>query len=110
MKFSLIFILVLITTTYGDMMLKKASSEPSFFLSPSFGIGVGIYILQAFFWTMMYKYMEFGTMAVVYSVGLVIFSVLTGMWFFHESLTLVKGVGISLALLSLILMSISSTS
>ena len=107
MKFIGIFAIVLLTTVYGDMMLKKASMTPSFFTSYEFLIGMGIYILEAILWTMMYRYMEFGVMSVIYSVGLVMLSVLLGMVVFHEPLTLVKGIGITLALLSLILMNVS---
>jgi multidrug transporter EmrE-like cation transporter len=101
----LLMLVLTIITVFADALLKKASHAASSFLQPSFFVGVIIYIVTAFFWVQIYRTMKFSHAAIVYSVMLITITVMVGIFFFHEKLSVIEYVGLILGLLSVLLLS-----
>lgn len=92
------------TTILADYFLKLASERPSWAGSPPFLIGAGIYALSAVGWVLAMQQMKLATIAVVYSAMTLLMLAALGVIVFRETLTAREGLGLALALASLLLL------
>ncbi len=91
-------------TIFGDYYLKLASHKSNTFLTREFGIGLAVYIVTAFIWTYIYRNSHFGIAGVVYSILSLLLFVFTGIIFFQETVDLTEILGISLGVVSLLML------
>lgn len=89
----------------GDILLKKASQQESWFSNPYFVFGFIVYSSTAFGWIFAMKYLNMATVGVVYSVTTIVFLALSGAILFSERLAMSEYIGILLAVGSLIILS-----
>ncbi len=88
----------------GDFFIKLSGQGIKFMEIKWFVIGFLIYGLTAFGWFYVMKDIKLATLGVFYAVSTVIFLVIVGVFYFKESLNVYEIVGISLALISLIIL------
>lgn len=68
--------------------------------------GMFFYTAGTFFWAYSLRFGELSKLIVIFSVLNLILAVLAGLFFFHESLTILQWVGVAFGLVSVILLSI----
>src|SRR5262245_10584350 len=88
----------------GDYFLKLASSNENSLKTPSFYIGFVLYASTAFGWVFVMKHLKLATIAVVYSVSMVLLLTAIGVVIFRESLSYYEIAGLVMAIASLILL------
>lgn len=88
----------------GDYFLKRASLQEYPLRTGSFAIGFAVYGSTAFGWLFVMRYMKLGTIGVVYSMSLIVFLTLVGVFVFGESINRYEILGIVLALAALVLL------
>src|SRR5215813_4585031 len=71
----------------GDYFLKLASASESSLKTTSFYVGFVVYASTAFGWVFVMKHLKLATIAVVYSVSMVLLLTVVGLVFFRESLS-----------------------
>lgn len=94
-----------IATTLGDYFLKKASQHDTPILTGLFVLGALIYSATAFGWVWLMPQIKLANLAAIFSISTTLLLVTLGRFVFKETLTLPEGVGIALAVMSLILLS-----
>lgn len=92
------------TTIVADYFLKLASERSPWATSVPFALGAAIYAASAVGWVLAMQEMKLATMAVVYSALTLVMLAGLGVVVFRETLSLREGIGLALALLSLLLM------
>lgn len=97
-----VIVLVSIFSILADIILKKAADNNNYIFLI---IGCGLYVLDAFFWFIAYKYSKFSTVGILYSLSVVFLSVLTGIFYFKERINIVEVIGLVLGFVSIILLS-----
>ena len=101
---------VLVTITFsvigvlGDYFLKLASGRDRPLRTSSFYLGFALYASTAFGWVFVMKHLKLATISVLYSVSLVLLLTAIGVVLFQESLNYFEGIGIVLAVISLVLL------
>src|SRR6188474_3203684 len=101
---------ILVTVTFsmigvvGDYFLKVASQREQPLASGWFYLGFALYASTAFGWVFVMKHLKLATIAVVYSVSMVVLLTAIGLLFFHESLSYYEIAGLVMAIASLILL------
>ena len=88
----------------GDYFLKLASANENSFKTASFYVGFVLYASTAFGWVFMMKHLKLATIAVVYSISMVLLLTAIGVLFFRESLSHYEIAGLLMAIASLILL------
>lgn len=88
----------------GDYFLKRASLQVYPVKTGSFAVGFTVYALTAFGWLYVMRHMKLGTIGVVYSMSMIVFLTLTGVFVFGESISKYEILGIILAIASLVLL------
>ena len=88
----------------GDYFLKLASANENPLKTTSFYLGFALYASTAFGWVFVMKHLKLATIAVVYSVSMVVLLTAIGLLFFHESLNYYEIAGLVMAIASLILL------
>src|SRR5262245_43078199 len=71
----------------GDYFLKLASANENPLRTTSFYLGFVLYASTAFGWVFVMKHLKLATIAVVYSVSIVLLLTVIGLVFFRESLS-----------------------
>lgn len=92
------------TTIVADYFLKLASERGRWATSAPFVIGVAIYGASAVGWVLAMQEMNLATIAVIYSALTLLMLAGLGVVVFGELLSLREGLGLALALVSLLLM------
>ena len=92
-------------TTLGDYFLKKASQHDRPILTVLFVLGALIYAATAFGWVWVMPQIKLANLAAIFSISTTLLLVALGTIVFKEALTILEGVGIALAVMSLILLS-----
>ena len=87
--------------TVGDSALKKAGELKYPFESYMFFAGLATYVIDAFLWVFILKYIKFSTSGAIYSIMLAVVTVLFGIFLFKENLTKAEYLGLFLAMVSL---------
>ena len=88
----------------GDYFLKLASAKENPLQTTSFYFGFILYASTAFGWVFVMKHLKLATIAVVYSVSMVLLLTAIGVVFFRESLSHYEIAGLVMAIASLILL------
>jgi len=88
----------------GDYFLKLASANDNSLKTTSFYLGFVLYASTAFGWVFVMKHLKLATIAVVYSVSMVLLLTAIGLFFFRESLSQYEIAGLLMAIASLILL------
>jgi drug/metabolite transporter (DMT)-like permease len=100
----LIAVFLSLVGVIGDFFIKLSGSGTKFMEIKWFVIGFLIYGLTAFGWFYVMKNIKLATLGVFYAISTIIFLVIVGVFYFKESLNVYEIVGISLALISLIIL------
>lgn len=99
--------LVLLLSVIGvaaDAVLKVASLKSSPFTSPWFLLGCVLGVLFAIVWVFLMQNMKIATAGLFYAVASALLLVLIGITFFNERLTPSELTGVSMAMVSLVLL------
>lgn len=88
----------------GDYFLKLASGREQPLRSGVFLVGLLVYSSTAFGWVYVMKSLKLATVSVVYSMSMILLLTALGVFVFGESLSAREGLGIVLALCSLLLL------
>ncbi len=88
----------------GDYFLKLASGKEQPLRSPAFFIGFLVYSSTAFGWVYVMRHLKLATVGVVYSISMILLLTAMGVFLFREALSLREGIGLVLAVVSLILL------
>ena len=82
----------------GDYFLKLASGSDNPLKTTSFYVGFVLYASTAFGWVFVMKHLKLATIAVVYSVSMVLLLTAIGVLFFRESLSAYEVAGLVMAI------------
>lgn len=88
----------------GDFFLKLAGSGQKFMEVKWFLIGFLIYASTAFGWFYVMKHLKLATVGAIYAVIVILLLTLVGTFYFHEQLSFYEIIGITAALISLVLL------
>jgi len=102
------FLIILFLTGVGvfaDSLLKTSGQGEKFIEWRWFWPGLIIYASTAFGWFYVMKHIKLSTLGVFYAVSTVILLTLVSVVFFKENLNMMEGIGIIMAITSLILLS-----
>jgi multidrug transporter EmrE-like cation transporter len=88
----------------GDYFLKLASNRPQPLRTAAFYVGFALYASTAFGWVYVMRHLKLGTIGVLYSVSMILLLTAIGAVAFRESLSAYELAGITLAVISLILL------
>ena len=100
----IIGIILSIVTVVGDVLVKQASLQSSFSGWKFLLLGAVIYALTAFGWFFVMRSMKLSTLGVLYAVTCVVLLAFVSMFFFKEKVSTIEILGISLGILSIILL------
>ncbi len=105
MKPILFVLSIVVLTLIGDYLLKLASARPAPLATWQFAAGAIVYGSSAVGWVYAMKYMSLAGIGVAYSMLVIIFLAIMGMTLFDEKLAPREILGLTLACVSLGLMS-----
>ena len=91
-------------TVFGDALVKHASLKPNLSGWIWLVLGALIYGVTAFGWFFVMRKLKLSTAGVVYSISIIVFLTLISVFYFKEKISLMEIVGISLAIISLIIL------
>lgn len=105
MKISLILLgIVTVVTLIGDYFLKMATRKPEGMASAWFVVGAATYGLLAIGWYFLMKSNSLATIAVMFSASTILLLTALGHFVFKEPFGVREGLGVSLAVLSVVVM------
>lgn len=104
----LIIILLSLIGVLGDFFIKLSGSGVKFIEYKWFIIGLLIYASTSFGWFFVMKYVKLSVLGVLYSISTALFLLILGVLFFKEKLNFYEYAGVLTAIISLILLGISS--
>ncbi len=93
-----------VVTVAGDYLLKQASNQAVPLSSWWFLLGFLVYSSTAFGWVYVMRHVSFATLGAVYAVASVLSLALVGVLLLGESLRWQEGVGIGMAVGSIVLL------
>lgn len=88
----------------ADALMKKAGAGPAYIDWKWFALGTVVYLSTIFGWFWVMKTLKLSTIGVLYGVSSILFLVLAGMLFFGERLNIYEGIGVGLAIASIVLL------
>ena len=91
-------------TVLGDVFIKHASLQSDFNGLKWLVAGAFVYGLTAFGWFFVMRQAKLSTLGVLYAVSIILFLALVSIFYFKEKLTLIEGIGILMAISSLIIL------
>lgn len=104
MKLYLLVLAIVAVTVYADYLLKVASERPNWMSSIEFGAGALLYGATAVGWVIAMKQTSLASVAVSYSVLMLVLVAGLGALVFREALTLRDVIALALACAALSLM------
>ncbi len=93
-----------VITVIGDYFLKLASGQSSPLHSKWFAVGIVLYTATAFGWVYVMRQTNLSTLGAVYSVSTIVLLTFVGVVFFREALHWQEGVGVAMAVASIVLL------
>ena len=96
---------IVVTQIIGDYFIKLASGRTDGVLTSTLILGVVLYGMTAFSWYYLMKMHSLATIGVLYSASTIVLLTALGYFIFKESIGLRDCLGISLAILSVLVMS-----
>lgn len=97
--------IVTVATLLGDYFLKMATGRPEGMASAWFAAGAVTYGLLAFGWYFLMKANSLAMIGVMFSASTILLLTALGCFVFKEQFGLREGLGVSLAVLSVVVMS-----
>lgn len=97
--------IVTLATLLGDYLLKKATTNPEGMSSGWFAAGTVTYGFLAIGWFVLMKSNSLATIGVMFSASTILLLTALGYFVFKEQFGMREALGVSLALLSVVLMS-----
>lgn len=91
-------------TVFADALVKHASLQSAFSGWPALLAGAIIYGLTALGWFFVMRKIKLSTLGVLYAVSCVILLTLVSVFYFKEKISPLEIVGISLAIISIIIL------
>lgn len=88
-------------TVIADYFCKMASAQENPILTKWFVFALIFFASSTFAWVYIMKYLQLGTIGVLYSVSTVLLLTVVGIVFFGEAVTLYEIVGIIMAVIAL---------
>jgi drug/metabolite transporter (DMT)-like permease len=98
-------ILVTAVGVLGDFFIKLSGQGDKFIDWKIFLISLLVYASTAFGWFYLMKHIKLSSLGVIYALSTVLLLVGVGVFYFHEKLNITEIIGISFAVISLILLS-----
>jgi len=92
-------------TVLADSLIKHASLQNAFSGWQMLILGAIIYGLTAFGWFFVMRKIKLSTLGVLYAVSVVVFLTLVSVFYFKEKISTIEIVGISMAIVSLVILS-----
>ena len=92
-------------TVLADSLIKHASLQNAFSGWQMLISGAIIYGLTAFGWFFVMRKIKLSTLGVLYAVSVVVFLTLVSVFYFKEKISTIEIVGISMAIVSLVILS-----
>ena len=105
MNTSIILAAIVVTQIIGDYFIKLASGRADGILTSTFMLGVVFYSATAFGWYFLMKSHSLAAIGVLYSASTILLLTALGYFVFKENIGLKDGLGITLAILSVVVMS-----
>ena len=96
--------LVTAVTLLGDFLLKTATTKPAGMMSGWFAGGALCYVLLAAGWYLLMKNNSLATIGVMFSASTIILLAALGYFAFKEQFGLREALGVSLAILAVVVM------
>lgn len=100
----IILAIVAAATLLGDYFIKVAKGKPEGMASAWFVAGAATYGLLAFGWYFLMKSNSLATIAVMFSASIILLLTALGHFVFKEPFGVREGLGVSLAVLSVVVM------
>ena len=100
----LILTAIIIMTIVGDYCIKLASGKPDGLTSQVFILGAVLYGIPAIGWYFLMKSHSLAAIGVFYSASTILLLTALGYFVFNESIGLKDGLGVTLAILSVVVM------
>ncbi|MDO8565876.1 MAG: transporter [Candidatus Moranbacteria bacterium] len=97
-----------IITVFADALIKHASLQSAFSGWKTLVLGAIIYGMTAFGWFFVMRSVKLSTLGVLYGVSCIIVLTLVGVFYFQEKINSLEIFGITLAIISLIILSRSA--
>lgn len=88
----------------GDYFLKLASESERPLASGTFYLGFAVYASTAFGWVYVMRHLKLATIGGLYSVSMIVLLTTIGVVLFREPLSMTEGLGLVLAITSLVLL------
>lgn len=88
----------------GDFFIKLAGSGREYVRLHWLIVGLIVYASTAIGWFFVMKHIKLSTLGAYYSISTIIFLLIVGVGIFHERLNVMEFIGITLAILSFILL------
>jgi drug/metabolite transporter (DMT)-like permease len=88
----------------GDFFIKLSGAGAKFMDTRWFVLGFLVYGLTAFGWFYVMKNIKLSTLGVFYVISTILFLVAISVFYFKEQLNIYEGVGITLAIVSLLIL------
>ncbi len=98
-------ILLSLAGVIGDFFIKLAGNGSKYMEAKWFVLGALVYAATAFGWFYVMKHIKLSSLGVIYSLSTVLLLVALGVFYFHEKLNVYEILGISAAIVSIILLS-----
>lgn len=89
----------------GDFFIKLSGNGEKFLNIKWFLLGLLVYMFLAFGWFYTMKHIKLSSLGVIYSLTTVLLLVAVGVFYFHEHLNTREIIGVTLAILSVCLLS-----
>ena len=105
MNTSIILAVIVVTQIIGDYYIKLASGRTDGILTLTFMLGVVFYSATALGWYFLMKSHSLAAIGVLYSASTILLLTALGYFVFKENIGLKDGLGITLAILSVVVMS-----
>ncbi|MEM8570470.1 MAG: transporter [Pseudomonadota bacterium] len=105
MKSAILLVIVTAFTLCGDYLIKLASERTNGMHSTMFLLGAVFYGLPAFGWFFLMRSHSLAAIGVLYSASTMLLLAALGVFAFNESFGLREGLGLSLAIAAVLVMS-----
>ncbi|MGP3699358.1 hypothetical protein [Rhodobacter sp. NSM] len=102
-----VLLVISIVTLLGDYLIKKATGTEQGLLSLTFLVGMLFYGLPAVGWFYLMKSHSLAMLGVLYASSTVLLMAALGVFVFREAFGLREAIGVSLAVASILIMSLS---
>ena len=101
----IIVILLSLVGVIGDFFIKLAGNEQKSLGTAWFILGLLTYASTAFGWFYVMKHIKLSSLGVIYALATSLLLIIIGVFYFHEKLNMQEVIGMTMAIISIILLS-----